>query len=135
MKETTKDLLEKAERAIRAAKVLHDADETEFAAGRVYYAMRYVAEALLYERGMVFRQHNAVQAAFGKEFAKPGLLDPKFHRWLLTASDLRLRGDYQPVVHVTDEAVETGLSQAREFLNAARSLLQAGGQEPEDKEG
>jgi len=96
MKDTTQLLLEKAERAIRAAEVLRDADEAEFAAGRVYYAMRHVAEALLYERGMVFRQHTAVRAAFAKEFAKTGLLNPKFHRWLLTASDLRLRGDYQP---------------------------------------
>lgn len=126
MKDTTQLLLEKAERAIRAAEVLRDADEAEFAAGRVYYAMRYVAEALLYERGMVFRQHTAVRAAFAKEFAKTGLLDPKFHRWLLTASDLRLRGDYQALVHVTDEDIETGLRQAREFLAAARDLLRAG---------
>lgn len=125
MKETTQRLLEKAQRAIRAGEVLLEADEAEFAAGRVYYAMRFVAEALLYERGMAFRKHTAVQAAFGKEFAKTGLLDPKFHRWLLTASDLRLQGDYQALVHVTDEDVEIGLRQAREFLAAARDLLQA----------
>lgn len=125
MKETTQRLLEKAERAIRTGDILLEADEAEFAAGRVYYAMRYVAEALLYERGMAFRKHTAVQAAFGKEFAKTGVLDAKFHRWLLTASDLRLQGDYQALVHVTEEDVETGLRQAREFLAAARELLRA----------
>jgi uncharacterized protein (UPF0332 family) len=129
MKETTRLLLEKAERAIRAGEVLRDADEAEFAAGRVYYAMRYVAEALLYERGMVFRKHTAVHAAFGKEFAKSGLLDPKFHRWLLLASDIRLQGGYQAVAHVTEEDVEAGLRQAREFLASAKSFLEASDEE------
>lgn len=80
MKEHTQLLLDKAERAIHAAQVLLDAGETEFAAGRVYYSMLYVSEALLYERGLVLRKHAAVHAAFGREFAKQGLMDPKFHR-------------------------------------------------------
>ena len=97
MKDTTRQLLDKAEHAIRAGQILLDSDEADFAAGRAYYAMRYVAEALLYERGMAFRKHTAVHAAYGKEFAATGLLDPKFHRWLMTASDLRLQGDYDAV--------------------------------------
>ena len=125
MKETTRHPVDKAERAIHAAEVLQGAGEAEFAAGRVYYAMRYTAEALLFERGLVFRKHTAVQAAFGKEFAKSGEMEPKFHQWLLTASDLRLQGDYQVRFHVTHEDVETGLSQAREFLSAAKQLLEA----------
>lgn len=124
MKETTRLLLDKAERAIHAAEVLRDAEEAEFAAGRVYYAMRYTAEALLFERGLVFRKHTAVQAAFGKQFAKTDELDRKFHQWLLNASDLRLQGDYQAQVHVTDEDVEIGLARAREFLSAAKRLLE-----------
>jgi uncharacterized protein (UPF0332 family) len=88
--------------------------------------MRYVAEALLYERGMAFRKHTAVHAAFGKEFAATSLLDPKFHRWLMTASDLRLQGDYDAVARVTHEDVETRLEQAREFLAAGRRLLDKG---------
>src|SRR5215217_6184547 len=118
MKEHTSLLLDKAERALRAARVLLGADETEFAAGRAYYAMLYVAEALLYERGLVLRKHSAVHAAFGKEFAKTGLLDPKFHRWLLTAFDARLQGDYLVAPQGMGRDVETGLEQAQEFLAA-----------------
>lgn len=126
MKDTSRHLLDKAEHAIRAGQILLDSDEAEFAAGRAYYAMRYVAEALLYERGLAFRKHTAVHAAFGKEFAATGLLDPKFHRWLMTASDLRLQGDYDAVARVTHEDVETRLQQAREFLAAARGYLDEG---------
>jgi uncharacterized protein (UPF0332 family) len=123
MKDHTRLLLEKADHAIRAAKILGEADEIEFATGRLYYSMLYVAEALLYERDLVFRKHSAIHAAYGKEFAKTGLLDPKFHRWLLTAFDARIQGDYHVAPHLTDEDVETGLARAREFLSAARRFL------------
>lgn len=123
MKEHTGLLLEKAEHAIRAARILLAAEETAFAAGRAYYAMFYVAEALLYEHGLVFRKHAAVHAAYGKEFARSGLLDPKFHRWLLTAFDARIQGDYQAVPLMTGEDVKVSIEQAREFVAAARTFL------------
>ncbi len=66
-----------------------DADEPDFAAGRAYYAMFYVAEALLFGRGFVFTKHSAVGAAYGKEFAKTGLLDPKYHRFIRDSSRFR----------------------------------------------
>lgn len=124
MKEHTRLLLDKSEHALKAARVLLDAEESEFAAGRVYYAMLYVAEGLLYERGLAFRKHSAIHAAYGREFAKTGLLDPKYHRWLLTAFDVRIQGDYQVSPQVSGEDVESGMDQAREFLTAARSFLQ-----------
>ena len=94
MKEGTRHLLEKAERAIQAADVLLTTVGAEFAAGRAYYAMFYTAEALLHERDQKFSKHDALHAAYGKEFTKSGLLDPKFHRWLLNAFDVRLQEDY-----------------------------------------
>ncbi len=68
MKEETRELLEKAERAMRATRTLLDAEDAEFAAGRAYYAMFYVAEALLHEGGLRFRKHQGVHGAFGREF-------------------------------------------------------------------
>ncbi len=123
MKEGTRKLLDKAERAIRAAQTLLDAADAEFAAGRVYYAMFYVAEALLYERDLEFGRHSAVHAAFGKEFAKSGLLDARFHRWLLDAFTARLRSDYGFETPASEEEVEETLEQAHSFLTAARDFL------------
>ena len=51
MKEQTRKLLDKSAHAIRAARLLLENDETDFAAGRAYYAMFYAAEALLCEEG------------------------------------------------------------------------------------
>jgi len=127
MKDHTNLLFEKADHALRSARLLREGGEIEFAAGRVYYAMLYVAEALLYERDLAFRKHSAVHAAYGREFAKTGLLDPKFHRWMLTAFDLRVQGDYQVAPHLTDEDVDVVLQRATEFLRTARSFLETPG--------
>jgi uncharacterized protein (UPF0332 family) len=123
MKEGTRQLLEKAERAIEAAGVLLAATGAEFAAGRAYYAMFYTAEALLHERDQTFSKHGALHAAYGKEFSKSGLLDPKFHRWLINAFDVRLQEDYDAETLVSGERVEEMLEQARTFLAAAREFL------------
>ena len=58
MKEPSRNLLDKAARAIHAAEVLLAAGEVDFAAGRAYYAMFYTPEALLYERGLRSRKHS-----------------------------------------------------------------------------
>ena len=124
MKEATRKLLGKASHAIHAAEVLLKNEESDFAAGRAYYAMFYIAEALLYEKGhRHFSRHGAVHSTFGKVYAKEGELDPKFHRWLIDAFDKRLRGDYD--IESTIDSKEAGnmIKQAREFLEEARRYL------------
>jgi len=125
MKEGTRRLLDKSERAIQAGRALLDSVGAEFAAGRAYYAMFYTAEALLHERDQQFSKHSAVHAAYGKEFARSGLLDPKFHRWLLNAFAARLQDDYEADIMVSEERVEEMLTEAREFLAAARGALES----------
>ena len=123
MKETSEKLLEKASRAVRAAEILLQEGDLDSAAGRTYYAMFYVAEALLFEKGLQFRKHSGVHSAFGEHFAKAGLLDSKFHRWLLNASDKRIQADYGVDAVLSGDDVEVVLVQAREFLGEARRLL------------
>ena len=123
MKDDTLALLEKASRAIEAAETLLNSGYPEFATGRAYYAMFYVAEALLNEKGLQFSKHGGVHGAFGEHFIKTGLLDPKFHRWLLDAFDQRIEGDYgAEIVAVPQDVIEM-ISQAREFLQSAKHLL------------
>ena len=92
MNPVSQKLLDKAERAIAAATTMRREGDADFAANRAYYAMFYVATALLNERGLQFRKHSAAHAAFVKEFAQSSNLDPKFHRWLIDAFDKTFRG-------------------------------------------
>lgn len=123
MKEQTRKLLDKAARAVHAAKTLLDEGDADFAAGRAYYSMLYGAEALLNEKDLRFRKHGGVHAAFGDQFVKTGLLDPKFHRWLLDAFDKRIQGDYGVEAVVTQEDVTQLIAQADEFLKEAQRYL------------
>jgi uncharacterized protein (UPF0332 family) len=125
MKETTRHLLDKAARAIQAAERLLQGSDTEFAAGRAYYAMFYVAEALLCEKGLRFRKHSGVHAGFGEHFAKTGELDARYHRWLLDSFDKRIVGDYGIEVVITSEEVARMIEQAKQFLQEARRYLSA----------
>lgn len=125
MSDPARALLAKAGRAIHAAEVLRKDGEADFAVGRAYYAMLYAAEALLISKGLRFRKHGSVHAAFGEHFAKGHVLDPKFHRWLLDAYDQRILGDYGIEVSLTDEDAARVIQQAREFLQAARAHLSA----------
>lgn len=129
MKEETKALFDKAARAIRLAeKILRDSgQEIDFAAGRAYYSMFYIAKALLLEKGLDrFTKHQAVHVAYGEHFAKPKVLDPKYHRWMINAFDERLQDDYEIHSNISASDIELMLRQAREFLEVAQHYLSNG---------
>lgn len=124
MKETTQKLLAKAARVLKFAERLGTDDDGEFAVGRAYYAMFYIAEALLNESGHRFRKHGGVHGAFREHFVKTGLLDGKYHRWLLEAFSLRITGDYGIESDLTAEDAAVLIGEAREFLEAATKFLE-----------
>jgi uncharacterized protein (UPF0332 family) len=124
MKERTGKLLVKASDAIEVAEGILDMGKPEMAAGRAYYAMFYIAEALLHEKGLEFNTHGQVIGAYGKEFAKTKELDPKFHKSLRAGFDLRITGDYEVDTNITNQLVLNMINQAREFLESARAWLE-----------
>ncbi|MBI5297856.1 MAG: HEPN domain-containing protein [Chloroflexi bacterium] len=123
MKEYSRKLLSKSLDAIEAAEGLLNMGKSEIAAGRAYYAMFYVAEALLAEKELQFSQHGQVIGAYGLHFAKTRELDPKVHRWLADAFDTRIVGDYDVDTDITVGIVVELINQAREFLSAAQTYL------------
>ncbi|NUN97969.1 MAG: HEPN domain-containing protein [Candidatus Omnitrophica bacterium] len=116
-------LLEKARRSLWAARVLLREGEPEFAAGRAYYAMFYAAQAVLLGRGLRFRKHSGVHAAFGEHPAKGGLIEQKYHRWLLDSFDKRREGDYGINASLNHEEAEELIEQGMEFINAMEKFL------------
>jgi uncharacterized protein (UPF0332 family) len=118
-----RSLLQKAHASLRAARLLQGEGYLDFAASRLYYAMFYAAEAMLLDRGLSFSSHSAVIAAFGQEFAKSRAVDPKLHRYLLDAQDLRNLGDYGIGSGVSQRQVQAMVRWAQEFLSAAEATL------------
>ncbi len=125
MNEESWGLLQKGRHAIRAAEILFREQETDFAAGRAYYAMFYIASALLAENDLRSGKHSGVHALFGEHFAKSGRVNSKFHRFLLDAFDRRIQADYGFDALISREEVAIMLDQAREFLAEAERILGA----------
>lgn len=125
MKEETSALLEKAERAIRSAEHTMLDGDFDFAVSRVYYAIFYIASALLGEKDMYFSKHGGVHGAFGQHFVKTGEFDPKYQRWLVTTFSQRITGDYVATSDLILEDVQEIIGQAREFLTTAQNYLKS----------
>ena len=123
MKPEVQALLQKARDSLQAADLLAREGFTDFCASRAYYAMFYVAEALLLERDLSYSSHSAVIAAFGKEYAKSGVLDSKFHRYLIDAQDSRQAGDYGVGPAVSAAQAQKILDWTREFIAEAERFL------------
>jgi uncharacterized protein (UPF0332 family) len=124
VKETTAKLLEKAARSLQAAEHLTKTGDAEFAVSRAYYTMFYVAQALLNEKELRFRKHAGVHSAFAEWFVKNGLMDKKYHRWLLAAFNKRVTADYGIDAELSSEDAKLSIAQADEFLQAAKKFLE-----------
>ena len=62
-------------------------------------------------------------AAYGKEFAKTQILDPKFHRQMIIAEQRRETGHYGEESGVTDEEARESFEWAEEFMQAVKEYL------------
>lgn len=116
-------LMEKAQRSLEAAQQLIQHGFYDFAVSRSYYAMFYVAEALLDRVGLAFSSHAAVISAFGQQFAKTGQLPAEFHRYLIDAQAQRTRADYDLRPNLTQSDAETLVSQAQALIVAGSEYL------------
>jgi uncharacterized protein (UPF0332 family) len=123
MNQEERNLLDKAQENIKASELLLGKGFEEISASRAYYAMFYLAEALLLSRGMSFSSHAAVIAAFGKEFSKTGLLDPIFHLHLIKSQELRQSGDYGSISNVSAESASKMIAWASEFYSVTEKFL------------
>ena len=116
-------LMERAEDSHQAAKVLFDSRHFNFSAAQSYYTFFYLAEALLHSKGLEYSSHSAVMAAYGKEFAKTQILDPKFHRNMIIAERRRETGHYGEESGVTKEEASESFGWAEEFMQAVKDFL------------
>jgi uncharacterized protein (UPF0332 family) len=115
-----------ARESLSAARLLHREGHHGFAASRAYYAMFYVAEAVLLGKGLAFSKHSAVHAAFGEHFVRTGLLPSRLHRALIHGMELRLTGDYDYTEEVSPEDAAEQIAEAEFFMDVAGKILGAG---------
>lgn len=118
-----KKLLDYADESHDAARVLIDNDIIGFSAAQSYYTMFYLMEALLLSKGLKFSSHSASIAAYGKEFSKTKILDPIFHRRIITAEERREDGHYGAGENISDEDALESFQWAGEFIQAVKEYF------------
>ncbi|HLB81281.1 MAG TPA: HEPN domain-containing protein [Dongiaceae bacterium] len=116
-------LVAKAEENIRAARTLMREGFAEIAASRAYYAMFYLAGAMLLERDLRFKTHAGLQGAFGREITQRGILPVELHSWLLDAAKSRNVSDYWTIRGVTRDEAATHIDRAERFLKEVGASL------------
>lgn len=116
-------LLQKAEASLKGAILLAEVELYDFAVARAYYTMFYLAQAFLAGKNLSFSSHTATIAAFGREFAKTGIVPTELHRHLIKAQDDRFQGDYLAQTTLTAKDAELQIERAERFLAVAREKL------------
>ncbi len=116
-------LLAKARQSLHATRVLRDEGLFEISIARAYYTMFYLVQSLLIGKGLTFSKHGATHSAFGLHFIKAGVVEPKFHRYLLDSFDLRITDDYEATTTLDLAQAEEQIAHAEEFLAMTETLL------------
>lgn len=123
MTEEVKRLIEKAEHAIEVAEKLIESGYPSDAASKIYYSMFYASQALLKSEGIDVIKHSAVESAFGYYFAKPGRIDPKYHRMLIDARKIREIADYDIEEEIVEPAASLKIEEGKAFLSVIKNFL------------
>ena len=123
-------LVRKGRRSLAAGRHLYGLGDYDFAASRAYYAMFYLAEALLLSQGHSFSRHSAVIAAFGQHFVKTGVFSADHHAALRTAFDERNVGDYQYALPFPEDTAARLPEQAAAFVDDAEAYLRHTTEQP-----
>jgi uncharacterized protein (UPF0332 family) len=116
--------LERAGDCVKDAELLLSAHRHSAAVGRAYYAMFHAATAVLLKRDIKRHSHQGIISAFGQFLVKPGNVEPKFHKYIAEAFDLRQESDYQPLVEITEQQANKVFERAREFVEVCRNLCE-----------
>jgi uncharacterized protein (UPF0332 family) len=123
VKKEVQKLLEKADHAIEVAGSLYGQGFVQDAASKLYYAMFYATQALLKSEGIEVVKHSAVESALGYYFAKPGRIDPKYHRMLINARKVREIIDYDIQEETVAPAAMLKLEDGKEFVAIMKAII------------
>jgi uncharacterized protein (UPF0332 family) len=124
MKEEIRDLIEKAGKYLITAQQALNSGDFDSCASRSYYAMFFVAEAVLLTKNLTALSHKGVITLFGKHFVKTNILERNLGQAINDAYDKRLVGDYGIGFIVTKEQAQDLLKTANDFVNKLRDYLQ-----------
>ena len=118
-----RDFIEKAEKFLSTAEHALNIEDYDSCVSRCYYAMFFMAEAVLLTKGLTSSSHKGVISLFGEHFVKAGIFEREFGKSLNDAYDKRQIGDYGVGFKVTKEEAKELLEIAKIFVQKLRDYL------------
>ena len=115
--------LQKADEALRAARLMLDKGMLIFAMNRIYYSMYYAVQALLALQGRSFSKHGQVKGFFNREFVKSGRLPKEMGRLFNKAFEYRQKFDYVDFVTPEESMVSDYISNAEGFCDQISKFI------------
>lgn len=118
--------LDRAERALRTARLAYGDGDADGACSKAYYAMFYAARAALFHVGQPDRAlgktHSGTIAAFHQFVVHVGLVDGEYGRSLSHEAQRRLIADYD-AAGVEDDDAAPAIANAEAFVAAVKALI------------
>ncbi|MEM8612882.1 MAG: HEPN domain-containing protein [Cyanobacteria bacterium P01_H01_bin.105] len=124
MKSEQKQRLLNSKENIKAAQLLAHSHFYDIAISRAYYAMLYVAEALLLdESAAIPTQNEAVSRLFAEQFSEKSPLFQPYSTYLDEGLKARLRADYSHADKATLIEAKQHINRAKAFLDLTKHYL------------
>jgi uncharacterized protein (UPF0332 family) len=116
--------LNRAKKALRAAKVLIKEDLLEDCVSRAYYAVLHAARATLSLAGVETDTHNGVRKMFSLHLVKTGKIEKEFAKILTREQEDRETGDYEVSIEIEEDIARERVEEAEKFVRRIEQYIQ-----------
>ena len=115
--------IEKAHRFLNQAQMVLDMQQWDLAANRYYYACFHAVQALFIHNGLASKTHSGMLSQFGLHFIKPGIIEDRLGGFLTRMEQMREKGDYNCLISINEEELNTIIEPARELVKVIEDLV------------
>ena len=115
--------LKTAKEALKAAKILFDADEYKGSNNRAYYAIFHAVNAVHALEGTGYKRHKDAIANFNKQYVKTEIFPRTMGRKIGEAEEIRHASDYDDFYIASKEEAERQVAVADEFIQMVEEYI------------
>jgi len=117
-------MIDKAHRALEAARVLLRKEDVGAVSSKSYYAVFHMLQAALLTKELSFSRHLTVMNAFSNQFIKSGIFPKEFSKEIKRLKRNREVGDYEYLKTIQREQAEKDLKSAENIVGAIELYIQ-----------
>ncbi len=116
-------MVDKAERALKAAQRHLDTGDQDFASSSAYYAVFHMMQAALLTKELTFSKHAGVNSGFSQHFIKTGLFPEEFGQQIQRLRRDREVGDYGYSLTVDPDDAHEDVAVAGQIVSAIKAFV------------